>query len=195
MALSLVTAANEEPVTVDEQKEHLRIDADDNHDDSFIYTCIVAARQWIEGQTKRSIKPQTWDYSIDYGWPTVDGMHRIDLPLNPVKAIGDTSPEVFSITYVDDDGASQTLASSQYTLVSRRYGSYIVPAYNVSWPTVRNVPNAVVVRFAAGESTVPEVLNMAVMVLASHYYEHRETSVKAPEAVEAFISAYRPGRL
>jgi uncharacterized phiE125 gp8 family phage protein len=195
MSLSLVTEPTEEPVTVDEQKEHMRIDADDNHDDAFIYTCIVAARTWIEGQTRRCMKSQTWDYSIDCGWPRVGGMPRITLPLNPVKAIGDTSPEVFSITYVDTDGATQTLATSQYTLVSRRYGSYIVPSYNVTWPDVRNVPNAITVRFVAGESNVPEPLNMATMVLATHYYENRETAAKAPEAVESVVSAYRSPRL
>lgn len=187
MPLSLVTGPTTEPVTLDEQKAHMRLDGDD--DDAYVQSCIAAARQWIEGQTHRAIMPQTWDYNIDYGWPHRAGLHRIDYPINPVAV--QASPTIDSITYVDDDGASQTLAASQYTIVARTNNSYIVPAYNVTWPTVRNVPNAITVRFVAGYSTVPEELNRAVMILAGYYYEIRETGVKAPESVEALISPFR----
>ncbi len=188
MALSLVTDVTAEPVTLDEQKLHLRIDTDD--DDSYISSCIVAARHWIEGQTKRAIMDQTWDYGIDYAWPVKFGTHRIDFPLNPVAAQG--SPETISITYVDDDGASQTLATSQYTIAARRHGSYIVPAFNITWPSVRWVPDAITVQFVAGDSdNIPQELHRAVMILAGHYHEKRETAIEAPAAVEALISPFR----
>ena len=187
MALSLVTDVTSEPVSVDDQKVHLRLDSD--ADDAYVARCIKAARQWIEGQTKRAIMPQTWDYSIDFGWPHRYGFHRIDYPLNPVAV--ESSPIVDSVTYVDDDGNSQTLAVSQYTVVARTNNSYLVPAFDVTWPTVRNVPNAITVRFVAGYSTVPEDLNRAVMILAGYYYEIRETGADAPESVEALISPFR----
>jgi len=188
MALSLVTDVTAEPVSLDEQKLHLRIDGDD--DDSYIASCITAARQWIEGQTNHAIMDQTWDYTIDYSWPAKHLTRRIDFPLNPVQS--QASPETISITYVDDDGASQTLATSQYTIVARRHGSYIVPAYNVTWPTIRMVPNAITVRFVAGDSdNVPQELHRAVMILASYYYERRETATGAPRAIEALISPFR----
>ena len=190
MSLSLVTDVTEEPVSLDEEKAHLRLDTDD--DDAYLAGCIAAARVWVEGQTKRAILPQTWDYTVDYDWPEKDGWHRIELPLNPVKAITGTSPEVFSITYTDTDGATQTLAQSQYTLVSRTHCSYIVPAYNVTWPTVRCVPNAITVRFVAGDAdNVPQELHRAIMILAGYYYENRETGKGAPDAVEALISPFR----
>ena len=187
MALSLVTDVTAEPVSVDDQKMHLRLDSD--ADDSYVAICIKAARQWIEGQTKRAIMSQTWDYSIDFGWPHRAGLHRIDYPLNPVAV--QASPTIDSVTYIDDDGNSQTLAVSQYTVVARTNNSYLVPAFDVTWPTVRNVPNAITVRFVAGYSTVPEDLNRAVMILAGYYYEIRETGVDAPESVEALISPFR----
>ncbi len=188
MALSLVTDVTSEPVSLDEQKLHLRIDTDD--DDSYIASCISAARQWIEGQTKHAIMAQTWDYGIDYAWPVKRGTHRIDFPLNPVATQG--SPETITITYVDSDGVSQSLASTQFTIAARRHGSYIVPAFDVTWPAIRWVPDAITVRFVAGDSdTVPQELHRAVMILAGHYYEKRETSVDAPMAVEALISPFR----
>jgi uncharacterized phiE125 gp8 family phage protein len=190
MGLALVTDVTEEPVSLDEQKAHLRLDTTD--DDAYLAGCITAARVWVEGQTKRAILPQTWDYTIDYCWPVEGGFHRINLPLNPSKAISGTSPEVFSITYVDTNGVSQTLAQSQYTLVSRVHGSYIVPAYNITWPDVRDVPNAVTVRFVAGDAdNIPQELHRAIMILAGYYYENRESGDGAPHAVEALISPHR----
>ncbi len=188
MALTIVTDVTDEPLSVDDQKAHLRIDTDD--DDAYIATCITAARQWIEGQTKRAIMNQTWDYGIDYHWPVRNGRHRIDFPLNPVTA--PASPETTVITYVDDNGTTQTLAQTQYTVVSRRHGSFIVPAFNATWPSIRSVPNAITVRFRAGDSSnIPQELHRAVLILAAHYYEERETAADAPPAVEALISPFR----
>ena len=191
MSLSLVTAPTSEPVTLAQQKLHLRIDTSD--DDTYINLCISAAREWVEGQTHRAIMAQTWNYGIDYGWPFKFGAHRIDLPLNPVPA--QTSPSTVVITYVDASGSTQTLAQTQYTLVGRRHGSYIVPAYDISWPDVRDVPNAITVRFLAGNSgspvLVPQELHRAILILAGHYYENRETAIDAPKAVEALISPLR----
>lgn len=188
MALSLVTAPTSEPVSLREQKEHLRID--DDEDDSYIYTCITAARQWIEGQTKRSIMAQTWDYGIDYNWPMRFGGVRIDFPLNPVA--DQASPESITITYVDNDGASQSLASTQFQVANRTHGSYIVPAYGIAFPSVRHQPDAITVRFVSGDSTtVPADLKHAVKILASQFYEERDTAKTANSVVEALISPYR----
>ena len=186
MSLTLVTAPTTEPVTLNELKAHARIDF--SEDDAYLQKCIVAARKWIEGQTKRAVISQTWDYTIDYDWPYYDGYHRIVLPMKPVQAISASSPEVFSITYVDGNGVSQTLAQSQYTLAKN---GYVVPAYNVEWPEVRCVPDAITVRFVAGASSADEDMKQAVMILATHYYEMRETASGAPRAVEALISPYR----
>ena len=188
MALTVVTDVTAEPVSLDQQKGHLRMDGDD--DDAYISSCIMAARQWIEGQTKCAIMDQTWSYGIDYAWPVRFGKYRIDFPLNPVASQG--SPETISVTYVDSDGATQTLATSQYTIAARRSGSYIVPAFDVVWPEVRWVPDAITVQFVAGDSdNVPQELYRAVMILAGHYYENRETAIEAPSAVEALISPFR----
>jgi len=187
MSLRLVTDLTREPVSIEDQKLHLRLDGDD--DDAYVATCIKAARLWVEGQTKYITLSQTWDYKIDHGWPYHNGSPRIDLPLDPLK--DEASPSTTVVTYVDSNGTTQTLAQSQYTVVPRDSNSYIVPAYNITWPEVRCVPDAINVRFVAGNSSCPEVIKQAVKILASHYYEMRETAAKAPMAVEALISPYR----
>lgn len=183
MALTLVTDVTDEPVSLEETKEHLRLDI--TADDAYVADCITAARVWVEGQTKRALMPKTYDYKIDYNWPWKYGTRRIDFPLNPVTS-------VTSITYVDSNGASQTLASNQYTVAARAHDSYIVEAYDVDWPDVRSVPEAITVRFVVGDSSnVPDELRRAILFLAGHYYEFRESGKGAPEAVEALVSPFR----
>lgn len=192
MALTLVTAPAKEPLTVQQAKDHLRLDHDE--DDALLQDIIKAARVWVEGQTKRALLTQTWDYSIDGGWPYKFGMPYIKLPLNPVAS-------VTSITYVSGASPNPTLASSAYTVAARKHGSFIVPAYGVTWDTPRSVPDAVTVRFVAGESTCPKPLEHAIKLLVTHMYENREAVntgqgqviADIPYTLEAMISPYRPG--
>lgn len=190
MAITVVTAPSIEPLTVQQVKDQLRLEID--ADDSIVRRYIKVARQWVEGQTRRALTEATYDYSIDYDWPCKYGMQRITLPLNPVSS-------VTSVTYVDDNGASQTLAGSQYIVSAREHGSYIAPAYDVEWPTVRHIPSAITIRFVAGVSDaedVPEPLRHAVALIAAELYESRTESVgrvmqRNPMGIEALISPYR----
>jgi len=192
MALTLVTGPTSEPLTLQQAKDHLRLDTDD--DDALVLDLIKAARVWVEGQTKRAILTQTWDYSIDWGYPYRDGQPYIQLPLNPVSS-------VTSITYVDGSSPNPSLSAGDYTVAARKHGSYIVPAYNTTWVTPRSVPDAVVVRFIAGESSCPKPLERAIALLVTHMYENRETIkagqgqvlVDIPYTLEAMISPYRAG--
>lgn len=192
MSLTLVTGPTSEPLTVQQAKDHLRLDTDD--DDSLLAELIRTARTWVEGQTRRGILTQTWDFSIDGGWPYYNATPYIQLPINPVAS-------VTSITYVDGSSPNPTLAASDYTVAARTYGSYIVPAYGSTWPTPRDVPDAIVVRFIVGESTCPKPLEHAMKLLVTHMYENREpvnvgqgqVIVGIPYTIEAMISPYRAG--
>jgi uncharacterized phiE125 gp8 family phage protein len=183
MSLSIVTDVTSEPVSLDEAKAHLRVDFDD--DDAYIADCIYAARVWVEGQTRKALMPRTYDYEIDWRWPMKYGMYRIDLPVNPVTS-------VTSINYIDTGGSSQTLATTEYTVKARNHHSYIVQAYDKSWPTTRYVPGAITVRFVAGDGdNISQSLHRAIMILAGHLYENRESAMKIPDAVEALIAPQR----
>lgn len=193
MALTLVTGPSQEPLTLAEAKLHARIDTDD--DDQLLMALISTAREWVEGQTRRALATQTWDWSIDWGWPYMqNGVPTLDFPINPVTS-------VTSITYDDGSSPRATLSSDQYTAVLRQHTSYVVPAYGVDWPTVRCVPDAITVRFVAGQAIdeVPYQLVQAMKMLVTHMYERRDLSserqmIEIPYAVEALISPYR-GRI
>lgn len=191
MGLTLVTGPAQEPLTLEQAKLHARIDFDD--DDKLIMELIKAARRWVETQTHRALITSTWDHTIDWNWPlSQSGMQSIRLPLNPVASIT-------SIVYQDGSSPILTLAASQYTAVLGDFHSYIFPAYNVEWPTVQCVPEAITVRFVAGQAVgaIDDALLMVVMMLFTHLYEHRDvTTEKAlteiPYGIEAMMSPFRP---
>lgn len=191
MTLRRVTGPTQEPLTLEQAKLYARIDYDD--DDKLIMELIKSARRWIETQTHRALVTSTWDYSIDWSWPiNSQGLQMIRLPINPVASVS-------SISYDDGSSPSSSLSSSDYTAVLRDFNSYIVPAYNVEWPTTRCVPEAATVRFVAGEAIgqVDPALLMAVTMLTGHLYERRDAAAEKalqeiPYGVEALVSPFRP---
>lgn len=164
MALSLVTAPTAEPITTSEAKLHLRVD----HavDDSLIETLCQAAQAMVETATHRLFGSQTWDDKRDS--TPCDGVWW--LPYPPVSS-------VTSITYVDLAGATQTWSSSEYTVdapAGPQCGhARIVPAHGYSWPQVRDVPNAITVRFVCGYTSAPAALVQAMKLLIEHWYANR----------------------
>lgn len=182
MSLTLVTGPTQEPVTLQEAKDHLRLDTDD--DDALVQRLIVAARVWVEGQTHRALMTQTWDQTVDYQYPFIQYRPNIKFEINPVQSVS-------SFQYADGSSPMPTLAADQYIAVTKDHGSYIVPEYGVSWPTVRCVPEAIRIRFVAGYTDVPEPLKHAIYMLIAHWYENREEVGRGTDLVEPLIAAYR----
>jgi uncharacterized phiE125 gp8 family phage protein len=187
VGLALLTAPDAEVVELDEFKQHARIDLDDEDDRILGY--LLAARQYLEEIANRGFITQTWTLTLDGEWPD-----EILLGRAPVDSIT-------SITYVDWNGATQTLASNQYVLVNSGVLSRVVPAYGVyCWPPVRSQPNAITVTFVVGYgdqgASVPEPIRQAIILLAAHLHANREPVgdnrlTELPFAVSALIAPYR----
>jgi uncharacterized phiE125 gp8 family phage protein len=150
MALELVTAPAEDIITLDDVRLHLRLDAEGSPpthpDDPRLERLIASAQNLLDGKDGflgLCLVTQTWDYFID-GFAD-----QIILPLAPVQSIT-------SITYVDENGATQTLSSDVYSLKKGDPG-VVVKAFNKSWPSVRAQPDAVKIRFVAGFGDVAAV--------------------------------------
>lgn len=172
-ALGASTVPIAEPLTLDAAKTQVRR-RDTTDDDVLLEDVMIpAARERGEQATRRQFITATYDLKIDGGFPG-----EIVLPLPPLQT-------VISVTYVDDDGVVQTLASNQYTVDAprgpRAARGRIVPAYNVSWPSTRYQINAVTVRFATGygdtHAAVPPRLKMAMLQDLATLYENREDVV------------------
>lgn len=166
--IKIKTASAVEPVTVQEMREYLSLGG--TEDDTLLTGLITAARAALEKMTGRTFITTT--YQLYY-----DGFF-----LSSVKLARPPVQSVSSITYVDDDGVTQTLPSSLYTVdISSLYGR-ISPAYGEIWPTTRAQDNAVCIEFKAGygdaAASVPEPLKIAIKMLAADVYEHREANIE-----------------
>ncbi len=175
-SLALVTAPSVEPVTLAEVKEHLRVDTTD--EDTLIATLITAAVDYVSGRngyTGRVLVQQTWDCYLDK-FPENNG--KIELPLPPVQS-------VTSITYQDENGATQTLATSVYSVNTTSEPAQIVVKQDQEWPDTYLAWDAVKIRFVAGyaptndgsptdfASGVPAAIKAAIFLAVADLYENR----------------------
>lgn len=115
--------------------------------DPLLGMLITAARVAAEQRTGRALINQTWERVLD-GFPA----REIELGMMPVQSIT-------SVKYYDTDGVLQTMDAADYTLDADTLPGLVFPAYNVTWPSTYDVPNAVIVRFVTGygaaRATVP----------------------------------------
>ena len=149
-ALTLVTAATEDPITLDEVKEHLRIETNDF--DAELTALIAEGTKYVEDFTGRKLVTQTWTYKID------EFSELINLPYPPLQSVS-------SISYQDDDNATQTLSSATYTVDTNSAPARIKEAYNQTYPTTYPEINSVTITFVAGygdADDVPERFKRAI---------------------------------
>src|SRR5205085_7972655 len=138
-SLSLVSPPANEPVSLDEAKEHLRVTSTDQ--DNLIRHLISAARIYCENKLGQPIVTQTWDLKLD-GFPC----DAIRVPRPPLQS-------VTSITYLDSGGSLQTLNPSTYLVLDSTTPPASGPAhtppligriesaYGLTWPSTRYQSN------------------------------------------------------
>lgn len=164
MALKLITAATDIPVTLIEAKAHLRVDVAD--DDTLITAMIYAAAEMAEQITGRALMTQTFELTLD-AFPQALQLTRV-----PVQSIT-------SVKYSDSTGTVITLDSLLYALDNADDCgfAYVVPAYGLIWPDTRDEINAVKVRYVAGyvnAAAVPPSVKSWIKLMVGAMYENRE---------------------
>lgn len=191
LALTRTVEPTEEPITLAEAKAHLRVD--DTTEDTYISALITAARAHAESLTERQFITATYVLRLD------------EFPVRCTDIIRVPRPNlltVTSITYVDQNGDTQTLSSTLYQVDIASLPGRIMPAYGQLWPTTRCQLNAVAVTFTAGygaAAAVPVPIKHAVKLLVSHWFENREPVVvgtitsEVPTTVKALLGPYRVG--
>jgi uncharacterized phiE125 gp8 family phage protein len=189
--LELDTAPTAEPVSTAEAKEHLRVL--DDADDSYIGTLVTAVRRKFEELANVSLLEQDWILHLD-GFPADSDV--IELPRGPLQSVS-------SITYLDTAGDSQTMDADDYVVdTSGRLGR-IGLEWDASWPTTKNVIDAVQIAYTAGygeAADVPELMCQAILLGVSHYYEQREPVVTGtivtavPGTWDALLEMHRERR-
>lgn len=180
----------EEPVSLVDVKEHLRID--DSASDWVLNSYIRSAMEQVEAVVG-PIMPQTIVQTED-AWPTGA---RLPLRVRRVQSIS-------SVIYTDEDGNSHTLAEESYTLDPDEHSPAVVLTPDRQWPTVSLWPvdgiSITCVAGFSGANSVPERIRHAIMLLVAHAYEMREPVVvgsglsavlEIPWTVQQLIGEYR----
>lgn len=184
MSYKLTTAPAFEPLTLQETKDHLRVDHND--EDALISELIKSARQYVEGLTRRPLITQSWTYYAD------DFDYDIELKAN--------LQSVTSINYIDTDGNSQLLDAANYSVDTVADVGVVYPAYGLAWPYARCVNNSVAIEFIAGYGVaddVPAPIKQAMLLLIGHFYQNRESVMvgvsvtDTPMAVDMLLNSYR----
>jgi uncharacterized phiE125 gp8 family phage protein len=160
---SVVTQPTEEPITLQEAKDQLRIDF--TTDDTLIAGLIATARRRCEVFCNRRFVTTTLDYTID-AWPN----KAISLP-------GGTLQSITSITYTDSANSSTVLDSANYFSATKREPGAAVLAYGYSWPSATLKPaEAIVTRYITGygaATDVPDDIKHGLLLYVTHLYKHR----------------------
>lgn len=194
MGIKTIVEPAAEPVSLEMARKQCKVDAEGSppthEDDDLIQAFTTAAREWCEAYTGRTIAKKTLELALDE-FPEAD----ILIESGPVAGIE-------SITYIDEDGAEQTVDSASYTLDQYQEQTWVIPAIEFTWPATLATVNAVKVRFAAGYTTdtdspndlpLPKSIQIAILLLLGHLYENRSNTTDQaltaiPFGVTAFLS-------
>lgn len=177
----LFAAASERALSVANFKVHARID--ETAEDTYIGTLLDAAEDEAESYCWRKFVTQTWDQYFD-GFAD-----QLVLAFAPVQSIT-------SISYVDENGTTQTLATSVYELAELDGLAVVRLKYNQSWPVTRSHEDVVTVRYVCGygaAAAVPQRIIQAIAVHAAWAYRNREGDIE--QFPQTFYRLLRPFRL
>lgn len=164
---TLITGPTLEPLDLDEVKKHLRFSP--TSEDTLLDTWISAARQYFEEQTGRQLLTATWERRLD-AFP----VGLIELPHPPLQ-------DVVSVTYLDDNGDTQTLDDDAYVVTTpagpQATRGFLEPAMGTSWPSAGTTRGTVRVRYTAGygdhPGDVPELVKGVLGLLVGHFHRWR----------------------
>ncbi len=177
LSLTETIAPTVEPVTVQQAKQHVRVDKDD--EDTKITDLITWARRTVEREVGVALVNTTFRMDLEY-FP-----FEIVLPRPPLSS-------VTQVQYIDADGTTQTLGASIYQADTASQPGRIREADGQSWPTTGNYYRPVQVTYVAGHgaaaSNVPQEYKTAMYLLIDNMYEHRGPVVTGTIASELPLS-------
>lgn len=177
-------------VSADELRTHLFTVYDDTTD-PFLDTLIAAATDYLETAMWRKFVQQKWRLYLSK-WPADDEIH---LPFGSVLSVE-------KVSWLDGDATDHVLTTDEYIPAIVGEEPMILPVDN--WPsgTLFDV-DSIRIEFTAGygaKENVPKMIKHAVLMLAAHWYETRETVIvgttvrNVPFAVKAIIGMNKARR-
>lgn len=184
----VITPATAEPVSLQEAKLQCKIitditDVAEFAEDSLIQAWIATARAVAEHYTGRALATQT----LEMAFPAFPG-DCFDLDMPPVQS-------VTSIKYTDLNGVEQTVSPSLYLVSSYGTARRVALTYGSEWPSTRDEPEAVRVRYVTGYSPAPAAVNAAIKLMVGWFNEHRGSEMDPddiqPPAAKALLNTVK----
>jgi uncharacterized phiE125 gp8 family phage protein len=182
MAWKVTTAPVNEPWTLSEVKNYLKVDT--SADDTLITSLITAARQQAESYLNQALITQTITEKLDrLRDPT------IYLSVSPVIAVS-------TFSYADSQNTTQTFDAANYIVDTFTKPGRLTLAFGKSWPTLYGNINDVTITYTAGYSSqssgVPFQIRQAILMMIADGYDNREDFVKQlPTASQYLLDQYR----
>lgn len=181
---TVTVAPASEPVTLAEAKAQCRVDGTD--EDTQIGGLISAAREYVENYTGTAIVSRTITVKCDH----FDDFEMV--PALPLRTVS-------SVAYVDEAGASQTLATDVYEVRSDGLEASIVLKFGKSWPVIQK-GSRITVTASIGYASVPPALKHAILLVVGDWYRSREDTTigvgitqtpSLPHGVAALLANFR----
>jgi len=186
--ITQIVAPLDYPVTLQEAKDHLRVDISD--DDTLITSMISAATDFCEAYTQRAFVPRTYRADLPDFW-------RGQLPMRPIISIS-------SYQYYDTSSpeALTTWAASNYQLVN----DVLHYTEAASFPSWAYRADAIQITYTAGYAptsspevpaeSVPTAVKAAILMIVGDLYENREAKITGVmqttnPTVMMLLSSYR----
>lgn len=167
-------------ISVADLKNHLRVDHSD--EDALIEAYRDAAIKWVEDYCNTRLGDVTAVYHLDY-------FKTCSLPVAPVSAIS-------SVTYLDQNGDSQTLDTAQWWADLKRQPARIT--FDNAPDVFDDTYNAVQINITVGyaEAEIPKPLIQAVRLMVANLYEQRQPVThsqmyEVPMGLHSILSPYR----
>lgn len=176
-----------EPVSLEEMRQHLRIDDEGEHE--YMLDIIAEAREEIEQASGLTLIQQKWRLTMDRWsgggeawWDGVRDGHigellnggtggEVKLPRYPLASI-DTIK-----TIDEEDVATNIVVSSVFNIDTSQRPGRITLKTGATWPEVNRSSNGIQIDYYAGygtnEADVPAPIRRAVRQLAAYLFSHR----------------------
>jgi len=190
MKLTVSSTLGVLPLTLEEVKQHLRVDSDD--EDALLFGYIRAETENVEQVLNRALVTQTVDLYLD-AFPS-DG--TVNLPRSPVQSVTGVNYTTQGSTGV----YGSTVGAAQYTADIFSTPARVVRRSTGEWPTADlETDNPIRVRYTAGYgdmgSDVPEPIRTAILLRVGDRYWNREATaeknVYPTRAAERLLAPYR----
>lgn len=156
-----------EPVSVDEAKQFLKLNHDDDND--VIADIIMAAREYCEAYTGRSFITRTYQYLLDQ-WPDTQ-LQILSLPKPPLQNVS----AIETIGFADNLETYDTAHYYQDTISIP--GRVVIKSGHMPPQSQRDIAGVQIIYQAGyGEmaTDVPAPLRQAVLRLTAYLYENRD---------------------